>query len=363
MTEVAIHNLTLRYPGAGMATVQDLSLTIPSGSLTALLGPSGCGKTTTMKIIAGLLAPDAGAITFDGQPILHTPPERRGAVMVFQNHLLFPQMTVAENIGFGLRMRHLPKADIAARVADMLALVHLPDMGPRRPADLSGGQQQRVALARALIVEPRVLLLDEPLSNLDAHLRTEMRDLIRGLQQRLRITTLFVTHDQEEAVAMADHIALMLEGRLRQLDVPEAFYQRPADPTVARFFGGVNFVEGTASSQAFTSALPPLALPPGMPTGPCTLTIRPEAIRLGPGVNTLQANVTDRQFRGTQTRLHLRVGDVSLFADVPPDQATDITPGTDLTIHLPRAALWIMQSSDAAPHVPPAVLHPATPPR
>jgi ABC-type Fe3+/spermidine/putrescine transport system ATPase subunit len=342
MTDLAIQNLTLRYPGAGIATVEDLSLTVPTGSLTALLGPSGCGKTTTMKIIAGLLRPDAGDVRFDGQSILRTPPERRGAVMVFQNHLLFPTLTVGENIGFGLKMRGLPRPEIAARVAEMLALVQLPDMGPRRPAALSGGQQQRVALARALIVQPRVLLLDEPLSNLDAHLRAEMRDLIRSLQQRLKITTLFVTHDQEEAVALADQVALMLNGRLRQHGRPQDFYQRPADSTVARFFGGVNFVPGRVAGQMFTSDLPPLHLPPDMPQGPGTLTIRPESIRLGPGDNTLQAHVTDRIFRGTQTRLHLNVGSIPLLADLAPDQAASIAPGTDLTIHLPPAALWIM---------------------
>lgn len=360
MTEVALQNLTLRYPGTGVATVEDLSLTVPSGSLTALLGPSGCGKTTTMKIIAGLLQPDAGDVRFDGQSIRHSPPERRGAVMVFQNHLLFPTLTVAENVGFGLKMRGLPRPEIATRVAEMLGLVHLPDMAPRRPADLSGGQQQRVALARALIVRPRVLLLDEPLSNLDAHLRTEMRDLIRSLQQRLRITTLFVTHDQEEAVAMADNIALILEGRLRQHGAPQAFYQRPTDPTVARFFGGVNFVPGTVTDNRFASALPLLTLQSA--NGPGTLTIRPESIRLGPGDNTLHARVTNLMFRGTQTRLHLRVGDTALIADLPPDQAAAITPGTDLTIHLPPAALWVMPSP-VPPHAPPAVPHPATPPR
>jgi ABC-type Fe3+/spermidine/putrescine transport system ATPase subunit len=342
MTEVAITNLTLSYPGAGMATVNDLSLTIPSGSLTALLGPSGCGKTTTMKIIAGLLTPDTGNVCFDGQSILGRPPEKRRAVMVFQNHLLFPQMTVAENIGFGLRMRGLPKPDIAARVAEMLALVQLPEIGARRPGDLSGGQQQRVALARALIVEPRVLLLDEPLSNLDAHLRAEMRELIRSLQRRLGITTLFVTHDQEEAVSMADRIALMLDGHLRMYDAPQAFYDRPTDHTIARFFGSVNFVQGNISDQIFTSTLPPLTLPPNMPKGPGTLTIRPEAIRIGPGENTLQAKVAGKQFRGTQTRLHLCVGDVSLIADLPPDQTAAIMSGSEITIHLPPASLWIM---------------------
>ncbi len=342
MTDVTLSNLSLRYPDSTVATVDDLSLAIPSGSLTALLGPSGCGKTTTMKIIAGLLTPDAGTVAFDGEPILQSPPERRGAVMVFQNHLLFPHMTVAENIGFGLRMRGIPKPEIATRTAEMLALVQLPEMGPRRPADLSGGQQQRIALARALIVQPRVLLLDEPLSNLDAHLRADMRELIRSLQQRLNITTLFVTHDQEEAVAMADHIALMLDGRLRQHGPPETFYQQPADQTVARFFGGVNFIPGQLQGQTFTSALPPLILARSQHQGQATLTIRPESIRIGPGENLLQATVLHRAFRGTQVRLQLRADAITLWADLPPDQASGIKEGDALAINLPPASLWAL---------------------
>ncbi|MCA9784892.1 MAG: ABC transporter ATP-binding protein, partial [Candidatus Cloacimonetes bacterium] len=178
----------------------------------ALLGPSGCGKTTTMRMLAGLLQPSSGDIRFEGKSVMAVPPERRGAVMVFQKHLLFPHMSVAENIGFGLKMRGMGKAEIARRVGAMLALVQLPGYEKRRPHQLSGGQQQRVALARALVIEPTVLLLDEPLANLDANLRLEMRKLIRNLQQELNITTFFVTHDQEEAVMLADRVALMVDG-------------------------------------------------------------------------------------------------------------------------------------------------------
>ncbi|MDA9930982.1 ABC transporter ATP-binding protein, partial [Alphaproteobacteria bacterium] len=193
MTTVNIDHLTKVYPGQTEPSLDDLSLEIRSGELTALLGPSGCGKTTTMKMIAGLLVPTAGDVLFDGRSILHEKPEHRGVVMVFQNYLLFPYMSVADNIGFGLKMRKIDKTEIDRRVSEMLELVKLPDLGKRRPSELSGGQQQRVALARALIVQPNVLLLDEPLSNLDAHLRFEMRDLIRSLQQEIGITTIFVT--------------------------------------------------------------------------------------------------------------------------------------------------------------------------
>ncbi len=345
MTQVSIHDLTKTYAGATRPSIDRLSIEIPSGELTALLGPSGCGKTTTMKMIAGLLDPSSGEVAFDGRSILREKPESRGVVMVFQNHLLFPYMSVADNVGFGLRMRHVPKSEIAARVAEMLALVKLPDLGKRRPSELSGGQQQRVALARALIVRPKVLLLDEPLSNLDAHLRLEMRDLIRSLQRDLAITTIFVTHDQEEAVVLADRVALILDGRLRQYDEAQAFYRRPRDEAVARFFGGQNFVPGTARGGVFDSALGPLEAPGRSPDGPGLLTIRPEAIRLGDGPNRLSARVIDRIYLGTQTRLKLRVGDLPMEAVLSPDQTEGIAPGQEITIHLPPAALWMMQGA------------------
>ncbi len=335
--------LTKHWPGSPKPTLDRLTLDIPSGELTALLGPSGCGKTTALKMIAGLLDPTSGDIIFDGRSVLHDKPERRGAVMVFQNHLLFPAMSVADNIGFGLRMRHEPKASITARVTDMLDLVQLPGLGHRRPSDLSGGQQQRVALARALILRPNVLLLDEPLSNLDAHLRTDMRDLIRSLQRQLAITTIFVTHDQEEAAVLADRVALILDGQLRQYATPKHFYKRPADAAVARFFGGRNFVPGTASGGLFHSPLGTLHLPDDAPTGPGTLTIRPESIRIGTAPeNTLTARLVARAFLGTQTRLRLIVGDVDIEATLTPDQAEGLEVGTDLPVTLPRASLWVL---------------------
>ena len=208
MTHVQINNLYKVFPGMDIPAVNDLSLDIPTGKLVAFLGPSGCGKTTTLKMIAGLLTPTSGSIQFDDRDVLSIPAERRGAVMVFQNYLLFPYMSVGDNVGFGLKMRGIDKSTTQKRVAEMLALVKLPDIANRRPSQLSGGQQQRVALARALITEPKVLLLDEPLSNLDAHLRDEMRELIVSIQRELGITSIFVTHDQEEAVLLADDIAL-----------------------------------------------------------------------------------------------------------------------------------------------------------
>ena len=255
MTHVSIQNLTKVYPGLTVPSLDNLSLEINSGSLTALLGPSGCGKTTTMKMIAGLLDQTSGDVTFDGTSILKEKPENRGVVMVFQNHLLFPYMNVQDNIGFGLKMRNVHKDEIFNRVIKMLDLVKLPNMENRMPKELSGGQQQRVALARALIVQPRVLLLDEPLSNLDAHLRFEMRDLIRNLQQSMGITTIFVTHDQEEAVVLADQVALILDGKLKQYAQPDVFYKKPIDVVTAKFFGGQNFIKGTSKNNIFHQTL------------------------------------------------------------------------------------------------------------
>ncbi|MBI5830071.1 MAG: ABC transporter ATP-binding protein, partial [Chloroflexi bacterium] len=234
MTTVTLQHLTRRF--GNVAAVNALSLEIQSGEMVACLGPSGCGKTTTLRMIVGLLLPSGGDILFDGKSMLTVPTEKRGAVMVFQKHLLFPTLTIAQNVGFGLRMRGLPQNEIAARVTEMLELVHLPGFENRRAHELSGGQQQRVALARGLIIRPRVLLLDEPLANLDANLRLEMRELIRSIQQELKITSIFVTHDQEEAVMLADRVALMFDGVLQQFDAPRVFYERPLNAAIARFY-------------------------------------------------------------------------------------------------------------------------------
>jgi ABC-type Fe3+/spermidine/putrescine transport system ATPase subunit len=343
MTRVCLSGLSKTYPGTAAPALDDLTLDLPPGALTALLGPSGCGKTTAMKMIAGLLQPSAGDITFDGRSVLQDRPEDRGAVMVFQNHLLFPHMSVAGNVGFGLRMRHLPKDRIAARVDEMLALVQLPGFGPRRPSDLSGGQQQRAALARALIVEPKVLLLDEPLSNLDAHLRSEMRDLIKAIQKTLGITTIIVTHDQEEAVVLADRVALILGGRLRQYGSPDAFYRRPADAAVAAFFGARNLVPGVSAGGVFDGPLGRLTLPEGARSGPSLLTFRPESVRLGAAaVNTLTGVVAERLYLGTQTRLRLQTGGTMVEATLAPDLAEGIGPGDTIHINLPPGSLWVM---------------------
>lgn len=298
-------------------------------------------------MIAGLLEPSSGDVEFDGRSVLNDKPENRGVVMVFQNYLLFPYMSVAENIGFGLKMRKIDPAQINKRVAEMLDLVKLPDLGNRKPSALSGGQQQRVALARALIVQPNVLLLDEPLSNLDAHLRFEMRDLIRSLQQEMGITTIFVTHDQEEAVVLADRVALILDGKMKQYDKAEAFYKRPIDEATARFFGGHNFIKGNAKGQVFEGAFGKLAVPKDVNQGNGLLTIRPENVRLNMPAdtpNTLQATVIDKIYLGTQTRLKLSIGDEHLDIVTNPAEVENIDVGNQIAATLPADVLWVLTS-------------------
>ena len=347
MTHVSIKNLTKVYPGLTVPSLDNLSLEINSGSLTALLGPSGCGKTTTMKMIAGLLDQTSGDVTFDGTSILKEKPENRGVVMVFQNHLLFPYMNVQDNIGFGLKMRNVHKDEIFNRVIKMLDLVKLPNMENRMPKELSGGQQQRVALARALIVQPRVLLLDEPLSNLDAHLRFEMRDLIRNLQQSMGITTIFVTHDQEEAVVLADQVALILDGKLKQYAQPDVFYKKPIDVVTAKFFGGQNFIKGTSKNNNFSSNIGKLSLPKDCLQGNGILTFRPENVQIGKGpksVNTIKAKIIEKIFLGTQTRLKLSIKDEVIQAIANPNEVDEKETGIEIDINIPPSSLWVINN-------------------
>ena len=246
-----LEHLTKYYSGSETPAVDNVSLEVESGSLTALLGPSACGKSTILKMIAGLLTPTSGDIRFSDISVLKQPPQSRDAVMVFQDHLLFPYMSVGENVGFGLKMRGRPKAETTRAVGKILELVQLNGLDHRKPSQLSGGQQQRVALARALILRPRILLLDEPFSNLDESLRLEMQTLLKSLHEEMKTTMLFVTHDQEEAIALADKIALLLSGQLRQYDIPQNLYNRPKDRDVAKFFGAQNFIPGRIVSGKF----------------------------------------------------------------------------------------------------------------
>ncbi|PYN22396.1 MAG: polyamine ABC transporter ATP-binding protein [Candidatus Rokuibacteriota bacterium] len=287
MSAITLSGLTKRF--GNVVAVDDLHLDVQDGELMALLGPSGCGKTTTLRAIAGFELPDSGDIDFGDHRVTNLPPERRNIGMVFQNYALFPHMTVAQNVAFGLEMRKEPALAIRARVATTLAKVQLTGLEGRYPRQLSGGQQQRAALARALVVVPDVLLLDEPLANLDAKLREEMRFYVRSLQQEVGITTIYVTHDQAEAMVIADRIAVMFNGRIHQLAAPQEIYHRPHSWMVAEFVGLTNFIEGKVVGQGdqllvVDTALGTLrcgGLAPGRDAKPERLiAVRPEAIQL-----------------------------------------------------------------------------------
>jgi putative spermidine/putrescine transport system ATP-binding protein len=249
-SKLSIVDLTKRYAAGLEPAVDRLNMEVEEGHLVALLGPSGCGKTTTLRMVAGLMDPTAGSIVVDGKEITHTPVNKRGMGMVFQSYALFPHMNVEQNVAFGLEMRQTPKAEQKTRVAAALDMVQLGHLGKRQTKELSGGQQQRIALARALVVEPTLLLLDEPLSNLDAKLRETMRTEIRSIQQRTRATTLFVTHDQDEALDMADRIAVMNGGLIEQFGSPTDVYERPRTHFVANFIGQANFLTARVGAEA-----------------------------------------------------------------------------------------------------------------
>jgi spermidine/putrescine ABC transporter ATP-binding subunit len=301
--------------------VDRLSLTIEPGSMVALLGPSGCGKTTTLRMIAGLMEPSAGEMFLDDRPITRIPAHRRNVGMLFQNYALFPHMTVAENVAFGLEARGFRRDAAAARVLEALQLVQLDGYDQRRPAQLSGGQQQRVALARALVIEPALLLLDEPLGALDKSLRQSMQIELRALQRRLGITTVLVTHDQDEALTMADRIAIMRDGRLEQIGTPDEVYQRPVSRFIASFLGAANFFEGRV--DRVSGELARVSLPGGMSlTIPAsrrlgstvTIALRPEAITVEPiatesgdaPANTADVVVEQIVYHGFVSHLYLR---------------------------------------------------------
>ena len=305
MTSITLRNIGKTYEGCTSPAVEALNLEISPGELVAFLGPSGCGKTTTLKMIAGLHSVTKGDVFFNGVRMNNVRPEKREVVMVYQNYLLFPYMNVADNVGFGLRMRKVPKPEIDKRVKGILELVKLEGYGGRSPAQLSGGQKQRVALARALVIRPKILLLDEPLANLDAHLRDEMRDLILRIHKEFEVTTVFVTHDQEEAVLLADRIALIFDGKLVQYSQSKDFYERPASERIARFFGNGNIIEGEKSGMNVTTALGVFKVGEGLPIedGAVRLLIRPESIRLArEAANSFRTEIKRKIYMGTYTR-------------------------------------------------------------
>lgn len=341
---VDLVQLTKIYKNTTEPSVDAITINIPEGQLVALLGPSGCGKTTTMKMMAGLLDPTSGDVQFGGKSVIDIPAEKRNVAMVMQKPLLFPHMSIGDNVAFGLRMRGVDKKTRRQRVTEMMELVRLPGMEDRRPGQLSGGQEQRISLARSLITKPDILLLDEPLSQLDANLRIEMRDLIRSIQAELGITSIFVTHDQEEAVMLADRIALMLVGRIQQDGLPRDFYERPATQAVARFFGTKNFVPGTVSGRAFDSALGRLALAHDHAAGDGLLVIRQEAIEVGDGENSFDATIERAMYLGTHQRVWARAADVGL--QFTSGTGVSYQSGETIRLRLPTEQTWVVPAED-----------------
>jgi ABC-type Fe3+/spermidine/putrescine transport system ATPase subunit len=367
--------------------VADLSLEVAPGELLTLLGPSGCGKTTTLRMIAGFESPTSGRILLDDQDLTRLPPQRRGFGMVFQNYALFPHLDVFENVAFGLKGKGTARAEIGRRVEEALALVDLQGYGKRKVQQLSGGQQQRVALARALAPEPRILLLDEPLSNLDAALRERTRAELRTLLERLGITAIFVTHDQEEAFELSDRIAIMQGGMLQQVGTPEALYLSPANPFVATFLGRANFLEGRvvegiegedrerggdgveatgAASRWLLCELPggahwrvragtsTIAAEPGSSV---RIMVRPEALQLLPPdeaneTTDLPATILERRFAGPATNYRVRCGAMEIQVLGRPGAGR---PGADVLLRLAPDAVPLAFQTMGVPDAPAAI--------
>ncbi|WP_339948208.1 ABC transporter ATP-binding protein [uncultured Albimonas sp.] len=328
MSSVVLKDIVKRF--GDFTAVHKTTLEIPDGAFVTLLGPSGCGKTTNLRMIAGLLDPSEGEIQIGGKRMNDTPIHKRNLGIVFQNYALFPHKTVAENVAFGLKYRRVSKADIARRVTDALELVQLPHVGDRHPKALSGGQQQRIALARAIVVNPDVLLLDEPLSALDANLREDMRVELKRIQDRIGVTTVFVTHDQSEALALSDRIVVMSAGHVEQVGTPEEVYNAPASEFVANFLGASNIFAApclaagphgvTLDAPVFGPVEVAAARAPGVRQGPAKLVLRAEKLQLLPagaapeGMISAPATVETVDYQGQTVRYFVRLGERQMQA-------------------------------------------------
>ncbi len=367
MSFISLRSLTKSF--GDLVAVNNMNLELKEGELVAFLGPSGCGKTTTLRMIAGFERADSGEIHLGGKEVTDLPPERRDAGMVFQNYALFPHLTVLENVAFGLQMRKVPKADISRRVADILGKVQLTGMEGRYPRQLSGGQQQRAALARALVFNPTVLLLDEPLANLDAKLREEMRFYIRHLQQEFGITTVYVTHDQAEALVLADRIAVMRGGFLQQIDVPEEIYRRPRNTWVADFVGIANLipgkvvdnVDGVHVIDTAVGLLRGMAGEQQAKETDVLINVRPESLHLeaagqtgerrlagaGNSDNHLTGVVVERAYLGNLADYRVRVGpDIIFRVQAAPSPVFSVDDKVALAFESDQA--WVIEAERGA---------------
>ncbi len=331
--------------------VENFNLSVQGGEFISFLGPSGCGKTTTLRMVAGFEKPTSGMIKINGTDITYTPPNQRNVGMVFQSYALFPNMTVAGNIGFGLKIAKKPAGEIKQRVQEMLDLIHLPNYGDRYPYQMSGGQQQRVALARALAIQPQVLLLDEPLSALDAKIRVELRSEIRRIQQELGITTIYVTHDQEEALSLSDRIVVMSAGKMEQVGTPFEIYNFPSTHFVASFVGTLNQIQCTVVDPAkgllshdgqHLTTTTPIEIAAGAPV---RVMLRPEELHLGQaeGENQLTGRVDAVTFLGSIVRMEVNLGDTTVTLDALNERKLTLPEvGQTQIVSFPPHACWVM---------------------
>jgi iron(III) transport system ATP-binding protein len=350
---LSVSGVTKRF--GAFTALNGIELQVKRGEFVSFLGPSGCGKTTLLRAIAGLDPQDSGIIRLAGRDVSNLPPSERDFGIVFQSYALFPNLTVADNVGYGLVNRKKARGEIEARVRELLTLVGLPEQGAKYPVQLSGGQQQRVALARALATSPSLLLLDEPLSALDARVRARLREEIRQLQRRLGVTTIMVTHDQEEALTMADRIVVMNHGVIEQVGTPNEIYSRPTSAFVADFVGAMNFLSGIAETDdrlridGLTLAAPGHGQPPG---AAAWIGFRPEDVRMvrAPGANSFEAKVTSLEFLGSYARAGLsltRQPSTAFTADVSANDLRDkgLKLGADIIIALPPEALRVFPAA------------------
>jgi putative spermidine/putrescine transport system ATP-binding protein len=357
----------LRKTFGRVVAVDSLDLEIDRGELVSLVGPSGCGKTTTLRMVAGLQQADRGRILLEGRDVTHDPANRRGMGVVFQSYALFPNMTAAENIGYGLVVRKRSAADVKRKVAELVELIQIGDGASRYPHQLSGGQQQRVALARALAIEPPVLLLDEPLSALDAAVRLTLRLEIRRIQRSLGIATMYITHDQEEALSISDRVAVMRDGRVEQLGTPEQIYTAPANEYVARFVGTSNRLPvlvagGDGSAVEWQGRRVTVAADRHFPAGSgAVMIVRPERVRVGPPVDGADpgawpGTIVERTFLGSVTRFTIRVGEELVLADVPGEATAAVRFGIDdpVAIAIEPGGGRLIPASQVPVDLPPA---------
>ena len=338
MARLRIDGVSKRY--GEVDAIREVTLDVADGEFLVLLGPSGCGKTTTLRVVAGFAEPDAGSVALGGRDITALPPWKRNAGLVFQNYALFPHLTVAENVAFGLEMRKIGAAETARRVGEALQLVRLEHLAQRLPRQLSGGQQQRVALARALVFHPDVLLLDEPLSNLDAKLRQDVRVEIRELQRKLGLTTVMVTHDQEEALTMADRLVVMQDGAVRQVGTQQDLYERPCDRFVASFVGRSTFIEGEIEAPGRFRSRGGLSLAcTAAKLGPATLALRPERMLIAAAPpaavdNNLPGVVEFVSYLGATVDMHVRISARERVVVQIPNRAGDAVPKVGQQVHV-----------------------------